>query len=707
MPAATPTRTVRSLPVDYAERVYAGVLGKIIGVYLGRPFENWSYDRITADLGDIEHYVNDRLGVPLVVSDDDITGTFTFVRALPDHGNSLDLTPEQIGQTWLNYIIDRKTILWWGGMGTSTEHTAFLRLKQGVPAPRSGSIELNTQVVAEQIGAQIFIDGWAMVAPGNPELAADLAGRAGRVSHDGAAVHAAQVIAAMESLAFVESDLDALLDTALTFIPADGVIRRMIDELRQWRTEEPDWRRARERLAAGYGYDKYGGGCHVVPNHGLIILALLWGDDDFRKSLTIVNTCGWDTDCNSGNVGCLLGLKNGLAGIDSAPDLREPVADQILLPTADGGRCISDAVQETQRLVNIGRALAGEPPLTPKDGARFHFEQPGAVQGFTVDPASSAVVRLENREGHSISGSRNLTLQLSGAGPDRPARVLTPTFATPEQLGRRGYKIIASPTLYPGQVLRGEAQACSRNPAPVSARLVIQSYDTADEPKLYHSDAVSLEPGKRATLTWTVPDVMGQPISAVGIEVAPDQPMDGRVYVDYLTWDGEPTVTLSDPSNGGKFWHRAWSDATDRVQFNDPIRVVSNTSRSLLIQGERTWRNYTVSASVEPRLADLAGLAVRVQGLERYYALVMRQGGKVALIKRFNADHDLAVADFPWEPAKAYAFQVEVAGNRIRGVIDGKPVLEAEDEGGFDGGGVALLCELGTTLFRHVTVRGG
>ena len=30
-----------SLPADYEERVYAGVLGKIIGVYLGRPFEGW------------------------------------------------------------------------------------------------------------------------------------------------------------------------------------------------------------------------------------------------------------------------------------------------------------------------------------------------------------------------------------------------------------------------------------------------------------------------------------------------------------------------------------------------------------------------------------------------------------------------------------------------------------------------------------------
>ena len=41
-----------TLPHDYAERVYAGVLGKIIGVYLGRPFEGWTYERILEELGD-------------------------------------------------------------------------------------------------------------------------------------------------------------------------------------------------------------------------------------------------------------------------------------------------------------------------------------------------------------------------------------------------------------------------------------------------------------------------------------------------------------------------------------------------------------------------------------------------------------------------------------------------------------------------------
>jgi hypothetical protein len=134
------------------------------------------------------------------------------------------VTPEQIGKTWLNYLIKERTILWWGGMGNSTEHTAYLRLKEGIPAPRSGSIELNGKVVAEQIGSQSYIDGWAMVAPGDPEMAADLARRAASVSHDGEAIYGAQVVAAMEAQAFVESNIYKLLDMATSFIPKDSII---------------------------------------------------------------------------------------------------------------------------------------------------------------------------------------------------------------------------------------------------------------------------------------------------------------------------------------------------------------------------------------------------------------------------------------------------------------------------------------------------
>ena len=170
------------IPNDYLERVYAGVLGKLVGVYLGRPFEGWTYQKIMKELGPIEYYVHDRLNQPLVVTDDDVAGTFTFIRALEDYGISPDLTAEDIGKAWLNYIVEERSILWWGGNGNSTEHTAWLNLKKGVPAPASGSIATNGSTVAEQIGAQIFIDGWGMVSPGDPEMAADLAKKAGSVS---------------------------------------------------------------------------------------------------------------------------------------------------------------------------------------------------------------------------------------------------------------------------------------------------------------------------------------------------------------------------------------------------------------------------------------------------------------------------------------------------------------------------------------------
>ena len=430
---------MNELPDDYLERVYAGVLGKVIGVYLGRPFEGWTYERITAELGEIWYYVHERLNKPLIVTDDDITGTFTFIRALEDHPGGYQLSSEQIGRTWLNYIIENQSILWWGGLGNSTEHTAFLRLKQGIPAPQSGSMALNGRVVAEQIGAQIFIDGWGMVCPGDPEKAAALAAQAGRVSHDGEAVIAAQVIAAMEAQAFIEPDLNRLLDTACGLIPHDSLIYRLIGDLREWRAAYPDWRQARAQIAARYGYDKYPGNCHVVPNHALVHLGLLYSDDSFQKALMITNTSGWDTDCNSANVGCIMGIKGGLAGIDAGPDWRGPVADRIYLPTADGGRSIFDCVQESLILANLGRGLHGKPALQPKGGARFHFDLPGALQGFTAEtgPGLSRLA-VKNVEGHSLTGCRSLALEYANLAPGQCARAATATFIPPRIGGDGG-----------------------------------------------------------------------------------------------------------------------------------------------------------------------------------------------------------------------------------------------------------------------------
>lgn len=707
-----------ALPVDYVERVYAGVLGKIIGVYLGRPFEGWPYGRIMHELGEITYYVHDKLGVPLIVTDDDITGTFTFLRAMPDYGNTLALTPAQIGQTWLNYLIEERTILWWGGLGNSTEHTAYLRLKHGIPAPQSGSMALNGKVVAEQIGAQIFIDGWAMIAPGDPALAADLARRAASVSHDGEAIYGAQVIAALESLAFVEPDLNTLLDIAVTFIPKDSVIYRMIGDLREWRTRIPDWREAFGLLAEHYGYHKYGGNCHMVPNHGLIVLSLLWGDDDFQKTLMIVNTCGWDTDCNSGNVGCLMGIKNGLAGIEAGPDYRGPVADRMFLPTADGGRAITDALTEAYHIANIGRALAGEAPLAPKGKAaqphaRFHFDLPGAVQGWMPEDSleSRGTLTVENVAGHSLLGTHSLALRYRGVATGRPARAATATFTPPDAASMPGYGLLASPTLFSGQTVRARISAAVDNAMPVTCGLYLRMYGPEDRLERLPGPRATFEPGEAHEFVWRIPDTDGAPIAEIGVEISNAKRADGVVYLDYLTWDGAPDITLTRPGHTGTMWQRAWVNGVDQViHWGEIYRLIQNEGTGLLMQGTREWTDYRVTADVTPHLVKSAGIAARVQGMRRYYALLLCRDGidlptKARLVKMLDTPAVLAEVDFPWTFGETHALSLEVAGATLRAGIDSVTLFTVTDAQPLTGGAVALVCEEGRTATNVVRVQ--
>jgi ADP-ribosylglycohydrolase len=706
-----------TLPPDYVERVYAGVLGKLIGVYLGRPFEGWSYDRIMRELGEIWYYVHEKRKTPLIVTDDDISGTFTFLRALPDHGGSLDLTPAQIGQTWLNYIIERRTILWWGGMGNSTEHTAFLRLKRGIHAPESGSIAMNGQVVAEQIGSQIFIDGWAMVAPGDPELAADLARRAASISHDGEAIYGAQVLAAMEAQAFVERDIQKLIDTGVSFIPRDSVIFRMVDEIREWHAEFPNWHQAREQIVQRYGYDTYGGNCHMVPNHALIHLGLLYGDGDFQRSLMITNTAGWDTDCNSGNLGCLLGIRNGLAGIDAGPDWRGPLADRLFLPTADGGRAITDAVRETFFVVNAGRALAGEPPLAPKGGARFHFELPGSVQGFTADASaeSRGTLRLENAAGHSARGTRSLALHACSLAPGRVARTTTPTFVPPEAREMPGYTLLAAPTLYSGQVIRARVEADAANRAPLDVRLFLRAYGENDALEAIGGPETTLAPGDEHTFTWRVPDIGGRPIAQVGLEIrrpAGSDARDGTIYLDELTWEGAPDVAFVRPASGGQMWRQAWVNGVDHYDrwWAETYRLVQNEGVGLLMTGTREWTDYRFEATVTPHMAAACGIAARVQGMRRYLALTLGHGSdgreELRLIARVEDQASGGAMPFAWEFGRSYRLRLEAHGSHARAWVDDQGPLEIERlPVALDGGGVAMLCEEGRAGFEDVAVR--
>ena len=700
-----------AVPTDYLEKVYAGILGKIIGVYLGRPFEGWSHERIVRELGPIRYYVNERLSKPLVVTDDDISGTFTFVRTLSDFANNAGVTAAQIGETWLNYIIEKRTILWWGGFGNSTEHTAFLRLKEGVPAPQSGSIGLNGKTVAEQIGAQIFIDSWAMVAPGNPRLAFDLAGEAASVSHDGQAVLAAQFLAVMEAQAFVEPDIGALFELGLSFLPSDSLVSHLARDIQAWHAQHPDWTDTRARIDELYGYQKYRGDCHIIPNCAIVLLSLLYGEDDFATALTIANTSGWDTDCNSGNVGCLMGIKNGIKGIDSGPDWRGPVADRLLISSADGSRSITDAVAEAYEIARIGCVLENiSPPVLPKNGARFHFEFPGSVQGFEIDRGywTSASVRLNNVEGQSGLGTRSLAIHFEGVVQEAFVRVATRTFMSLQEAEESHYALMANPTLFPGQSVRASIKADDGNPAVVNCRLYFSFYGVDDSMEVRRGPAIELAPGQGSELAWTLEDLGGAPIAKVGIEVTAQEEVSGTLYLDYLDWRGVPNTKFRRPEGSGQMWSRAWVNAVDDAgtRWPEAFHLSHNLGLGMLIMGGSAWRDYSVSSIITPRVARSFGLAVRVRGLRRCYAFLLTSNRKACIVRRLGETVVLGEVDFPWEFERPYGITLEVSGAQITGRVEGKEIVRITDTSELlSSGGFAFVCEEGLITSNSITIK--
>lgn len=696
---------------DYAERVYAGVLGKIIGVYLGRPCEGWTYKRIMREVGEIRYYVNEKFNLPLVLADDDICGTLTFLRAITDNNYSLEITPDQIGDTLLNYLIENRTIFWWGGLGNSTEHTAYLRLKNGIRAPMSGSIKLNGKIVAEQIGAQIFIDGWALISPGDPVLAAYLAKKAASVTHDGEAIYAAQVIAAMEACAFIESDINKLINTAVQFIPKNSVIYQMINDIREWYIREKNWRKTRKFIENNYGYDKYPGGCHIVPNHGLIILSLLYGKGDFQKSLMIVNTSGWDTDCNSGNVGCILGIKNGLKCFNSGIDWRGPVRDRIYLPTADSGSTITDAVIETFRIINICYEINGKEKITPKGGARFNFDLPGSIQGFQIEDISNSAgtTIIENIEGQSQKGNRSLAIKYHFSNPKQIVRVKTATFIPPEEINEfHHYPLIASPTLCPGQTIRAGVSADYKNDYAIKCILYINIYSENDHLLSIKGPLVELKPGNYREIIWQVCETGGLPIAEVGLEIKSNNANYGEIYLDYLTFDGSPNIVLTRPSINSSAWHKAWVNGVDKFIVDSPqsYRIVQNYGVGLLMYGTRDWKDYRVITTITPYLTKSFGIGIRVQGMSRYYALLLCDDNKARLIKFLYKIELKSEIEFLCEFGKAYMFDIRVKDNHFEAMINGQRLFNFDDnEKVLTEGGMALVCEEGCISTDKVIVK--
>ncbi|HIU74973.1 MAG TPA: ADP-ribosylglycohydrolase family protein [Candidatus Pelethocola excrementipullorum] len=682
----------------YENQIYAGVLGKMLGVYLGRPVEGWSYEKILETFGDIKYYVHEQVGVPLIVADDDISGTFGFFRGIEDNEYDKNLPAKAFGDTWLNYIIENRTILWWGGLGRSTEHTAFLNLKNGIPAPQSGSIDQNGKTLAEQIGAQIFIDAIAMACPNDPDLAVSLVRKAASVSHDGIALEAACHLAALEAMAFEEKDIDTLLDRAAGYVQ-DKQLLDIIADVRDICNKERDWRKVREYLNPKYGYEVFVGCCHMVPNHAMVIASIILGGDDFQKSISIASSAAWDTDCNAGNVGAFNGIRLGIDGINAGADFRTPVADLMYVVTADGGSVVTDAVIESKRIIETAARMAGEDIEISRE--RYTFEFPGSVQGFLpceYDHGSSALVKLGNS--NEFSDENGLMIQCSHVADGVSAYAATQTFIDFSKIAMN-FSTVASPTLYSSQKVVTKIK--TMDDGNVSVRPYILYYDKDDQIQIIHGDysAIGME---ETTMEWIVPDTDGMSIFKLGYEIASNKRFDGRVVITSIDWKGAPKLfaqrgmLMTSIWNTNPLWLAGFASSAAQfaADFKQTYCISHIDEDGLVTIGTRDWDDYSVKSTAYFSLHESGGLVIRSRGHKRYYGAILNEYKYAKLFVQKDGKRTiLEEVPYTYEEDKPYELVLSAKGNHISFTVNGAHLIEAVDET-YVSGGAGFIISKGT-----------
>jgi ADP-ribosylglycohydrolase len=654
-----------TLPSNYRERVYAGWLGKCIGVRLGAPVESWTYDDIANHLG----AVNDFVPLPpgkIFKPDDDTAAPMVFIHALEDFGPTV--TAEQIGETLLNYLGDQRGTFWWGGYGVSTEHTAYLNLANGIAAPRSGSIAQNGKTIAEQIGGQIFSDIWGLVVPNDPERAADLAARASSVTHDGEGINGGRFIAALTSAAFSTRDPIALVETGMRVIPTESeyarVARAVLDF---YRTHPADWHAGYQFINQNFGYDRYPGAVHIIPNAGIVVLALLYGAGEFDQAIRIATNAGWDTDCNAGNVGAIMGVAVGLEGI--APHWRAAMNDLLIGASVIGTRNGMTIPGCADLFCRLGEQLAGQ---TTGARPRLHFEYPGSTQGFLAEARGAEVIDLRQ------VAPRALQVTVRDLRKKGEARVFVKTYWRPFELSANSYGASFSPQIYPGQTLVARVGLPKHAPP----GLLVAPFVWEDNQRVtYQAAGTELVPGEWHTLTFTIPRLENALLSQAGLALRTlGEPWSGALWIESFDWSGG--VNFSNDFRLERAEYGAlsqWTFLRGYWRIEEGAYHGSGAALGESYTGDIGWRNYTLTVDLVPILGEDHRVLVRVQGARRSYAVGLAPNNRLVIYKNTGGYTPTAETRYEWNLGVRYRLSVQVVGAKINVTVNDQELLTWED----------------------------
>ena len=694
------------LPGNYEERVYAAVLGKCIGVRLGAPVEaqSWTYERIRAVYGENIHgYLR-----PYRVfgADDDVNGPAYFFQVLEEKD---DPQLMDFAHAWVDFVREGKGFFWWGGVGKSTSHTSYHLIRSGAPLPLKREDLRGLKDEDESVGGQIFVDFLGLALPGQEQRAAELGGRLAAVAHFDDGVSGGRFMAAANAAAFDSDTVEEIVLRALRTIPEEGDYARVTKAVLDFFHQHPErWQDCRNMLEKEWGYDRYSGVCPMIPNAGICVMALLYSGGDLNRGVEIATLAGWDTDCNAGNVGSILGAFGGLNPIDAC--YREPFHDTAILSGVSGEINQCDLPSLAKRIARRGFELLGQPvpeTLRAAEGLYFDFELPGSTHGMLV--SNPFVLQLSNSGERSFRGKRSLQAVFNRLQKGMETRLYFKTFYTRAEFEDGRYSPVFSPRIYPGQRLSMQIfMEKWGGTEPLRLRPYVR---TAFDHRDYEGEDFRLENGRWQEIAFRIPEVDGGIIEEAGLRVFSDSVNTGeasrdfgRFFVDEIRVTGAPEYWLDfaqsrvELGNLTPFAHNRgqWTLEGDAIRAQCGECAQSFT-------GAYATGDVTLSCRTTP-LEGGACLLVRGMGTLRHVLAGLTEPGKAGILLGGPEGYrPLAEVAFEWQPGQSYELKAAARGQNVALWIDGQKI--AEEKVPYDHGmyGMALPVA-GEALFRGLRV---
>lgn len=668
---------------NYYQKTYAGWLGKIIGIRMGSQIEGMTNKDILDKYGEIDRYVKEYNDY---AADDDSNGPLFFIRALYDFYNpNLEISTDNMRETWLNYICDEHGFFWWGGYGISTEHTAYKNIKHGIKSPKSGSIELNGASCAQQIGGQIFIDSWGFIFPGNPQKAADFAEKMISVSHDKDGIYGGKFITACISGAYISTSIEDILNYGLSVIPTNCHYAYVVKQIVKFynNDREKKWQNCLKFIQDNFGYDKYPGNCHIIPNAAIIILSLLYGNDDYSLSQKICNTCGWDTDCNAGNLGAILGVYLGIEKIDN--HWIKPIKDIVLASSAIGYLNIETISNSAKFFCDLG-CLYNKKAIPKywnerivKDMKIICFDMIKSTGGLRCEDNT----KVENSSYQVLKGHRSL--KLSNTKTNQIESYIK-TYYSPSDLEDSRYDPGFSPIAYPGQEI--EALIYNPNNYNISAAIFFEDKHTGTK---YYSDFKNFEANSTKTFRHKIEKNTDYLISKIGISFKSNsqklQPM--NIYLDKILILGKPNYKIDFSkeiienygfSNGKLHLEiRGCTFSNGLWELVENKLIGSCYEQGEILFGYYYSKNISYKCNIMITSGNRAFINFGVQGLARCYSFGFNGDNKIALIKKKINKKILIEKDYNFKKNKLYKFKVQKEENKISCFINDELVINYID----------------------------